>query len=100
MGAAFHAQLRLEKVTTHDADILLRSGSIISSYTCHLSGLAGLTYWLRLQVVTYISGRRSFEQNQPLQLIKDFVNNKEVHWYIDNQNLHSNLSFTYLAFAD
>ena len=85
-------------MTTHDADILLRSGSIISSYTCHSSGLAGLTYWLRLQVVTYISGRRSFEPNQPLQLIRDFVNNKEV----DNQNHRSTLysPVIYLAFSD
>ena len=41
-------------------------------------------------MVTYISGRRSFEQYQPIQLIKEFVNNKEV----DNQNHHSTLSFT------
>ena len=33
-----------------------------------ISALAGLTYWLRLQVVTYISRRRSFDNSPDLSL--------------------------------
>merc|ERR1712154_430829 len=61
-----------------------------------IAALAGLTYWLRLQVVTYISGRRSFNTDDS-GLFLLLTNLSKMNEVVSDTEENSLLCYTGLA---